>query len=182
MPLYVTSPARGGGDPAPGTLQVLLFAVIPHSEPLLQAVPNPFGEEFDVVNVDYDREEPQPEPTIDGDGSTKELAELSLDPDDPFEPEAEVDIGSDFLPSINPLASVPAFPVSHVPVRSISQTLELLEQGAHLYVCGDAKRMAKDVDQALHDAVETHGNLSKEAATDYVSAMKKAKRYQRDVY
>lgn len=57
-----------------------------------------------------------------------------------------------------------------------------LEEGAHLYVCGDAKRMAKDVDQALHDAVETHGNLSKEAATDYVSAMKKAKRYQRDVY
>ena len=57
-----------------------------------------------------------------------------------------------------------------------------LEEGAHLYVCGDAKRMAKDVDQALHDVVETHGNLSKEAATDYVSAMKKAKRYQRDVY
>ena len=57
-----------------------------------------------------------------------------------------------------------------------------LEEGAHLYVCGDAKRMAKDVDQALHDAIETHGSLSKEAATDYVSAMKKAKRYQRDVY
>lgn len=57
-----------------------------------------------------------------------------------------------------------------------------LEAGAHLYVCGDAKRMAKDVDLALHDVIETHGHLSKAAATDYVGAMKKSKRYQRDVY
>ena len=101
--------------------------VITHSEPLLQAVKNPFGEEFEIVNVDYDLDEPQPEPAIDEDDSKKELAALSLDPDDPFEPEAEVDIGTDFLPSINPLASSsPALPVSQVPVHSISQTLELL--------------------------------------------------------
>ena len=54
-----------------------------------------------------------------------------------------------------------------------------LEEGAHVYVCGDAKRMAKDVDRALHDLVETHGKVD---AAAYVAEMKKAKRYQRDVY
>jgi sulfite reductase (NADPH) flavoprotein alpha-component len=57
-----------------------------------------------------------------------------------------------------------------------------LEAGAHLYVCGDAKRMAKDVDTALHAVIEEQGNLSTDAAVDYVQAMKKNKRYQRDVY
>ena len=52
--------------------------VIPHSEPLLQAVQNPFGEEFDIVNVDYDLEEPQPEPAIDGDDSTKIYIQRSI--------------------------------------------------------------------------------------------------------
>jgi sulfite reductase (NADPH) flavoprotein alpha-component len=57
-----------------------------------------------------------------------------------------------------------------------------LQDGAHFYVCGDASRMAKDVDSALHGAIEIHGGLSKEAAADYVAGMKKDKRYQRDVY
>lgn len=57
-----------------------------------------------------------------------------------------------------------------------------LEEGAHLYVCGDAKRMAKDVDKALHDLIATQGGLSAEAASAYVQSLKKAKRYQRDVY
>ena len=57
-----------------------------------------------------------------------------------------------------------------------------LEEGAHLYVCGDAKRMAKDVDQALHALIVEHGEHSEEEAADYVNALKKAKRYQRDVY
>jgi len=54
--------------------------------------------------------------------------------------------------------------------------------GAHVYVCGDAKRMAKDVDQALHAIVAGQGGLSPEQAVEYVKQMKKEKRYQRDVY
>ena len=139
--------------------------VITHSEPLLQAVKNPFGEEFDVVNVDYDLEEPQPEPAIDGDGSTKELAALSLDPDDPFEPEAEVDIGSDFLPSINPLASVPAFPVSHVPVRSISQTLELLPP-SYLDRIRQQREYEDNIADLREDAIGDHKQTKREQVLD----------------
>lgn len=57
-----------------------------------------------------------------------------------------------------------------------------LDDGGHFYVCGDAKRMAKDVDHALHEVISEHGGYSPEAAADYVAAMKKEKRYQRDVY
>ncbi|NOQ64738.1 MAG: sulfite reductase subunit alpha [Methyloprofundus sp.] len=57
-----------------------------------------------------------------------------------------------------------------------------LEQGGYFFVCGDAYRMAKDVDKALHDVIATHGNLSAEQAVDYVNQMKKDKRYVRDVY
>jgi sulfite reductase (NADPH) flavoprotein alpha-component len=54
--------------------------------------------------------------------------------------------------------------------------------GAHFYVCGDAKRMAKDVDVALHDVISGQGGMAPAAAAEYVKAMKKEKRYQRDVY
>jgi sulfite reductase (NADPH) flavoprotein alpha-component len=57
-----------------------------------------------------------------------------------------------------------------------------IEGGAYFYVCGDAKRMAKDVDTTLHDIIAEQGRLSVEAAADYVKQMKKDKRYQRDVY
>jgi sulfite reductase (NADPH) flavoprotein alpha-component len=57
-----------------------------------------------------------------------------------------------------------------------------LEQGAHFAVCGDAKRMAKDVDAALHRIVAQQGALSEDKAKEYVDAMKKAGRYVRDVY
>jgi sulfite reductase (NADPH) flavoprotein alpha-component len=57
-----------------------------------------------------------------------------------------------------------------------------LEQGAHFTVCGDAKRMAKDVDAALHRIVAKEGGMSEDKAKDYVEAMKKAGRYARDVY
>jgi sulfite reductase (NADPH) flavoprotein alpha-component len=49
-------------------------------------------------------------------------------------------------------------------------------------VCGDAKRMAKDVDVALHEIVSQQGNMTPEQAVDYVKQLKKDKRYQRDVY
>jgi sulfite reductase (NADPH) flavoprotein alpha-component len=57
-----------------------------------------------------------------------------------------------------------------------------LEQGASFYVCGDASRMATDVDVALHDIVEQEGGLSKDDAAAYVKKLKSDKRYLRDVY
>ncbi|MEM8978262.1 MAG: sulfite reductase flavoprotein subunit alpha [Pseudomonadota bacterium] len=57
-----------------------------------------------------------------------------------------------------------------------------LEEGGHFYVCGDATRMAKDVDAALHKIIETQGGMTPEAATEYVNLLKRDKRYVRDVY
>ncbi|WP_225830519.1 bifunctional nitrate reductase/sulfite reductase flavoprotein subunit alpha [Streptomyces sp. NK08204] len=57
-----------------------------------------------------------------------------------------------------------------------------LQDGAHFYVCGDAGRMAKDVDQALKDIVATHGCMDGDEATAYVRRMSAEKRYVRDVY
>jgi sulfite reductase (NADPH) flavoprotein alpha-component len=57
-----------------------------------------------------------------------------------------------------------------------------IQAGANFYVCGDAKRMAKDVDQALHDIIAGQGRIDVAAAADYVKQMKKDRRYQRDVY
>ncbi|MCC2333130.1 bifunctional nitrate reductase/sulfite reductase flavoprotein subunit alpha [Cellulomonas wangsupingiae] len=57
-----------------------------------------------------------------------------------------------------------------------------LEQGAHVYVCGDAARMAADVDRALRDVVASHGATTPQDAAAYVSRMAKERRYVRDVY
>jgi len=57
-----------------------------------------------------------------------------------------------------------------------------IKNGGYFFVCGDAKRMAKDVDQALHEIIAEQGAMPIEQAQDYVKQMKKDKRYQRDVY
>jgi sulfite reductase (NADPH) flavoprotein alpha-component len=57
-----------------------------------------------------------------------------------------------------------------------------LEDGAHFYVCGDAKRMATDVDRALHTVIVRNGGLSGDDAKAYVATMIKNGRYQRDIY
>ncbi|MGL4397443.1 MAG: sulfite reductase subunit alpha [Hyphomicrobium sp.] len=57
-----------------------------------------------------------------------------------------------------------------------------LKSGAHFYVCGDAKRMAKDVETAIADVAEAHGHMSAAGARDFVSELKAAGRYQADVY
>ncbi|MCF2864061.1 assimilatory sulfite reductase (NADPH) flavoprotein subunit [Pseudoalteromonas sp. Cnat2-41] len=62
------------------------------------------------------------------------------------------------------------------------QLFAWLEQGAHLYVCGDANRMAKDVHQALIDVVKTYGNKDDESAEQYIKDLRSANRYQKDVY
>jgi sulfite reductase (NADPH) flavoprotein alpha-component len=73
----------------------------------------------------------------------------------------------------------------YVQDRMLEETAELwtwLQAGAHFYVCGDAARMARDVDSALHRVIETAGHKSPEQAAEFVSQMKAEKRYQRDVY
>ena len=73
----------------------------------------------------------------------------------------------------------------YVQTRMLEHGQELfawLEAGGGFYVCGDASRMAKDVDAALHQIIQTAGGKTAEEATAYVAALKKDKRYQRDVY
>ncbi len=73
----------------------------------------------------------------------------------------------------------------YVQNRMLENAAELwswLEAGAHFYVCGDASRMAKDVDAALHKIIETAGGKSADDVKNYLAKMKTDKRYQRDVY
>jgi sulfite reductase (NADPH) flavoprotein alpha-component len=66
--------------------------------------------------------------------------------------------------------------------ENAAELWQWLQAGAYFYVCGDAKRMAKDVDAALHAIVAEQGGLTPEAAVDWVKQFKKDGRYQRDVY
>lgn len=63
-----------------------------------------------------------------------------------------------------------------------AQLWSWLRDGAHFYVCGDAARMAKDVDDALRDIAVAHGGLDPDAAAVYVKQLATGKRYVRDVY
>lgn len=67
-------------------------------------------------------------------------------------------------------------------LQAASELWQWLEEGAYFYVCGDAKRMAKDVDEALHQIIQSQGGRSAEEAAQYVAEMKKTRRYARDVY
>lgn len=59
---------------------------------------------------------------------------------------------------------------------------EWLERGAYFFVCGDARRMAVDVDRALHQVVEKYGSRSEAEAKEYINMLKETHRYVRDVY
>jgi len=72
--------------------------------------------------------------------------------------------------------------VQHRMHDNAKELYDWLERGAVFYVCGDASRMANDVDRALHDIVAAQGGLSDDAAVDYVKKLKSGKRYLRDVY
>ena len=68
-------------------------------------------------------------------------------------------------------------------IRENSTALwQWLQEGAYFYVCGDASKMAKDVEQALLDVIAKEGNLSPDEAEDYLNELREVKRYQRDVY
>jgi sulfite reductase (NADPH) flavoprotein alpha-component len=72
--------------------------------------------------------------------------------------------------------------VQHRMLEGANQLYAWLEAGAYFYVCGDASRMAKDVDAALHKIIEISGGKTPAQAADYVQALKAARRYARDVY
>jgi len=63
-----------------------------------------------------------------------------------------------------------------------AQLWRWLRDGAYVYVCGDASRMAKDVEQALRDVAAAHGQLAPDAAAAFIKQLAADKRYRRDVY
>ncbi len=66
--------------------------------------------------------------------------------------------------------------------ENAAELFQWLKEGASFYVCGDASRMAHDVDQALHQIIAQEGDLDEAAAADFVKQLKNEKRYLRDVY
>lgn len=73
----------------------------------------------------------------------------------------------------------------YVQHRILEQAQDLfawLEDGAHVYVCGDASNMAPDVHRALISVVSDEGRMSREAAEAYLRSLERDHRYQRDVY
>ncbi|MBY0441832.1 MAG: bifunctional nitrate reductase/sulfite reductase flavoprotein subunit alpha [Mycobacteriaceae bacterium] len=72
--------------------------------------------------------------------------------------------------------------VQHLMRRRGAQLWQWLQDGAHLYVCGTADPMAKDVDLVVREIVEQHGRLDPDAAKAYVRNLTVTKRYQRDIY
>jgi sulfite reductase (NADPH) flavoprotein alpha-component len=72
--------------------------------------------------------------------------------------------------------------VQHRMLEAAEEIYAWLEQGGYFYICGDASRMAKDVDTALHQVVEKAGGKSPEEAAAYVAELKASKRYRKDVY
>jgi len=72
--------------------------------------------------------------------------------------------------------------VQHRILEHAEELYKWLQEGAHVYVCGDEKHMAHDVHAALLTVVEKQGGLSAEAAAAYIADMQANGRYQRDVY
>lgn len=72
--------------------------------------------------------------------------------------------------------------VQHLMQRNGAELWKWFQDGAAFYVCGDASRMAKDVDRALHQIAIDHGGKDEAGAKAWVEDLKKTKRYQRDVY
>jgi sulfite reductase (NADPH) flavoprotein alpha-component len=72
--------------------------------------------------------------------------------------------------------------VWHRMFEHAAEIFEWLQKGAYIYVCGDAHRMAKDVDATIHTIVQEQGGMDEQAAKNYVKQLKAANRYLRDVY
>jgi len=73
--------------------------------------------------------------------------------------------------------------VQHRLLKNAAEIWKWLDaEGAHFFVCGDARRMAKDVDAALRKIVQEQGGKDNDQANEYVEKLKSEKRYKRDVY
>uniref|UniRef100_UPI000A4A119F hypothetical protein n=1 Tax=Aldersonia kunmingensis TaxID=408066 RepID=UPI000A4A119F len=72
--------------------------------------------------------------------------------------------------------------VQHRMIEHGAELWSWLQDGAHLYVCGDASRMARDVDDTLVRIAEVHGKLDRDAALAFKKRLTSEKRYLRDVY
>src|SRR5690606_16610844 len=72
--------------------------------------------------------------------------------------------------------------VQHRVLEQAEQVWQWLQDGAYVYICGDATRMAKDVHEVLLVVAQQQGGLTREKAEEYFNELRKAKRYQRDVY
>lgn len=72
--------------------------------------------------------------------------------------------------------------VQHRIQENGAELWQWIQQGAHIYVCGDANTMAKAVEQALLELISTHGQLNEEDADAYLDQLRDERRYQRDVY
>ena len=66
--------------------------------------------------------------------------------------------------------------------RRGAQFFEWLQEGAAIYICGDASRMAADVDKAIRKVVAAHGGLDDAGVDAYMTSLSQDHRYQRDVY
>jgi len=72
--------------------------------------------------------------------------------------------------------------VQHKLIENQKDVFEWLESGAHLYLCGDMKYMAKDVNKTLLEIIQVQGGITEEQAKKYVKNLRKEKRFQIDVY
>ncbi|MCP2040154.1 sulfite reductase (NADPH) flavoprotein alpha-component [Neisseria sp. HSC-16F19] len=72
--------------------------------------------------------------------------------------------------------------VQHKIREQAAEVWQWLQQGAHVYVCGDAARMAKDVETALIEVIAAQGGMSRDDADEFLDELRQEKRYQRDVY
>ena len=72
--------------------------------------------------------------------------------------------------------------VQHKLIENQEEVFEWIENGAHFYVCGDMKHMAKDVNKTLLEIIQTQGGIDEEQAEKYLRMLKKERRYQTDVY
>jgi len=72
--------------------------------------------------------------------------------------------------------------VQHKLLENKEEIYKWLEDGAHFYLCGDMKSMAKDVNKTLLEIIKTQGGVSIEKAEEYVKKLKREKRFQQDLY
>lgn len=66
--------------------------------------------------------------------------------------------------------------------ENAAEVWQWLEEGTYVYICGDASRMAKDVENALLDVIEQQRQRSRDDAEEYLDGLREDRRYQRDVY